>query len=365
MRILRDHLLKEFFLSFSACIGVLLFIFLLGRGFLQMADLVLNKDVDALLVVKLLALTLPFILTFVIPMAVLVACLLTFGKLSFDNEIMAMRASGISLWRIAAPLFVLGITLCLSCYVLSDRIASESHFAYRRLLVRIGLESPAAALEEGTFIKKFRNFVIFIYQIDRNKLRGIRIYQPQEGKPTRTIVAQKGEIVTDPEHNVLLLKLIHGTTDEPDPKDPSKLYKLNFRTYDLPLNADTAGAETLGKKPKEMTVRELKDEIRRLGASGIQLTYPLSAEIHNKIALALASLVFLLVGMPLGITTRRADKSISYGIALILMTTYWLLLIGGKAVAQKGLVDPMIALQFSNFILAAFGVYLLSRLAKN
>ena len=366
MRILRNYILTEFLTVFFSCLFFLLFILLLGRGLIQMADLIFNKNVDAFLVFKILFFSFPFILTFVIPMAVLVSSLLTFGKLSLDNEIMAIRASGISIVKIIKPLLAVVIILCLFSFLLSDRIASVSHFMYRKLITEIGMDSPQAALEEGTFIKKFKNFVIFIYEIDKNKLRGIRIYQPQEGKATRTIIAQKGELVSIPEKNIIKLKLIHGTSDEPDPKDPAKLYKLSFKTYDLPLN--TSGIRKtgdFGKKPKDMTVKELNHEIEQLGEAGIKATYPLSAEIHNKIAISFSSLAFLLIGVPLGITARRNEKSISFGISLVLMTLYWVLLIAGKALAQKGLVPPFFALQFSNFVVGGGGILLFTRLAKH
>ena len=299
-------------------------------------------------------------------MSVLLATLLAFGKLSFENEIMAIRASGISVIKIITPLVTITVVLCLACLLLSDKVASSSHYTYRKLLTQIGIESPQAALEEGTFIKKFKNFIIFIYEIDKNKLKGVRIYQPQEGKPTRTIIAQKGELISIPEKNIIKLKLIQGTSDEPDPKDPSKLYKLNFKTYDLPLNiSGLKDTEDVGKKPKDMTIRELRDEIERLGKEGIQATYPLSTEIHNKIALSLSSLAFLLISIPIGITTKRGGKSVNFGIGLVLMTFYWVLLIAGKTLAQKGMIPPLIALEFSNVAIGGYGCLLLMRLAKN
>lgn len=366
MKILRDHFLREFGGTFVACLLTLFFLVIVGQGALRMTDLVLNKDVDAFLILKLLFFSSPFLLTFMIPMSVLVATLLTFGRLSHDNEILAMRASGLPFWKTAVPLTVAVAVLCLFSFLLSDRVASTSHYAERQLLAQIGIESPAAVLEEGTFIKKFKNFVIFIYEIDKNQLKGIRIYQPQEGKPTRTIVAQRGEIVTIPEKNIVMLRLMHGTTDEPDAKDPSKLYKLNFRTYDLPLNVNEArDAGKLGKKPKDMSVSELRDEIDKLGKEGIAATYPLSAEIHNKIALSLSSLIFLIIGIPLGMTVRRSEKSINFGISFILMTLYWTLLIGGKALAQKGVASPFLCLQFSNAVVGAIGLFLFTRLVRN
>ena len=366
MKLLRNYILIEFFTPFFSSLVSLIFVMLLGRGLVQMADLIFNKDVDIFLVLKLLFYSFPYLLTFIIPISVLVASLLAFGKLSLDNEIMAIRTSGVSMVKIVTPLVAAVSILCLSSFILSDRVASTSLHAYRRLLTQIGIESPQAALEEGVFIKKFKNFVIFIYEMDKNKLKGIRIYQPQEGKPTRTIIAQKGELISMPEANTIMLKLIHGVSDEPDPKDPAKLYKLNFRTYILPLNiSNVKEAREVSKKPKDMRISELQDEIERLGKEGIVATYPLSAEIHNKYAIAFSSLAFLLIGIPLGITTRRSEKSISFGISLGLMTFYWLLLIGGKTLAQKGMVPPFFALQFSNFVIGSIGVFLFYRLVKN
>lgn len=365
MKILRDHVLKEFFWTFGSALVSLIFIFLLGRGLVQMADLIFNKDLDALVVAQLLGLTLPFLLTFVIPMAVLVATLLCFGKLSSENEVNAVRAGGVGLMRLSTPLFAAVSVICLVSFLVTDKVASASHYEYRKLLTRIGLSNPAAALEEGTFIKKFDNFVIFIYEIHGSTLKGVRIYQPQPGKVTRTIVAEQGELIWQPGSNMIMIRLIHGTSDEPDPKDPSRLYKLNFKTYDLPLNVPIEGAtQEPGKKPKDMTVKELSDEIRRLGKAGIKATYPLSAEIHNKIAMSCSSMAFLLIGIPLGIRAKRSERSIGLGIALALMTLYWLLLIAGKALAQKGMAPPVLSLQFSNLIVGGTGLTLLLRLAR-
>lgn len=365
MKILRDHVLKEFFKPFFFTLIGLMFLFMLGRGLLQMADYILNKSVDPFLIARLLLYSLPFMLVFIIPIAVLVATLTCFGRLSHDNEITAMRAGGISLYTVLRPLLIAVMTLSLFSYLLTDRIASNMHYNYRKLLARIGIENPAAALEEGTFIKRFKNFVIFIYEIDKNKLKGIRIYQPQEGRPTRTIIAQKGELISIPESGVIKLKLIQGTSDEPDPKDPSKMYKLNFKTYDLPLNTDNLQESNVpGKKPKDMTVRELRSEIERLGQAGIKATYPLSAEIHHKFAISMAGFVFLLIGVPLGITSRRSHRSVNYGLSLGIMALYWSVLIAGKAIAQKGLAPPFLCLQTANCLVAAAGVFLFWRMAR-
>ena len=99
-----DHILTEFFSTFLFVLLSLLFVFLIGRGLVQMADLVFNKNVDIFLILQLLYFSLPFVLMFLIPMSVLAASLITFGRLSFDNEIMAIRSSGVSIAKVTTPL---------------------------------------------------------------------------------------------------------------------------------------------------------------------------------------------------------------------------------------------------------------------
>ncbi len=123
--------------------------------------------------------------------------------------------------------------------------------------------------------------------------------------------------------------------------------------------------EEVGKKPKDMSVKELKGEMKRLGESGISDIYPLAAEIHSKIALSLSALAFALTGIPLGIAARRSEKSIGFGFSLILATTYWVLLAGGKALAQKGILPPFLSLEFCNFVVGGFGIFLFTRMVKN
>ncbi len=327
-----------------------------------MADLIFNKSVDVLLIFQLLFFTFPFILTFVIPVSVLLASLLAFTKLSMDHEMIAIRSSGVSLFKVLLPIFLVVIMISMGTYLLSDRISSISHYQYRRIMSQIGIDSPGAILEEGTFIKKFKNFVIFIYEINKNELKGIRIYQPQEGRPTRTIIAQKGELVSIPEKGVVKLRLFHGTSDEPDPKDPGKFYKLNFKTYDLPLNL-TQLKETgeITKKPKDMSVKEIKSEISRLKEEGIKDTYSLAAEIQNKAALAMSSIVFLLIGAAAAIGTHRREKRMSFGVGLLALGLYWLLLIGGHGLAKKGVVNAVLGLQFANIVLGSTSLFFFIR----
>jgi lipopolysaccharide export system permease protein len=215
---------------FMLSLATLVFIMLTGN-LINLFNLVIEKGVSVVLVSQLILLFIPNILSYAIPLAILSATLLTIGRLSADNEIVAIRASGINLYKLCFPVIVLGMLASLASIPLNDRLKPNALFATRKIVKQIGVKSPAAFLEAGTFIRTFQNYIIFIYGIHQNKLTNIRIYQPQEGGPTRTIIAKRGEFLPIMEKDIVKLKLIDGTSDEPNPKDPYAFYKLNFKTY--------------------------------------------------------------------------------------------------------------------------------------
>lgn len=355
MRILRDYILKEFFHSFILSLIVFTFVLLVGN-IIKLADLVINKGVDVFSVLRLFFYLIPWLLSFTLPVAALTAVILTFGRFSSDGELTAMKASGISLARISTPIIMLGIIFSFLAFFLNDQVSPNASFASRRVIKEIGIRSPSAALEEGTFIRGFENYVIFIYEITGNKFKNIRIYQPQEGKPTRTIIAERGEISSDPAKNLMELKLYNGTSEEPSPTDPDSFYKLNFKTYYMSLDLSKVfKKERIDKKAREMTIRELNAEIGKYIKQKIDTT-PLYVEIYKKVNMSIASLVLVLLGIPLGIKAHRSEKSIGFGISLILFAVYWGAFLGGVALALQGAVPPFVGVTLPNAVFFVLGI---------
>lgn len=363
MRILRDYILKEFFHTFFLSVVVFTFVLLVGN-IIMLADLIINKGVDIVSVFKLFLFLVPWLLSFTLPVAALTGVILTFGRLSSDGELTAMKASGISLYRIALPVIMIGIIFSGLAFFLNDQVAPNASFASRRVIKEIGIKKPTAYLEEGTFIRGFENYVIFIYEIKKNILKNIRIYQPQEGKPTRTIVAERGEINTLPAKNIVELKLFNGTSEEPSPTDPGTFYKLNFKTYFMTLDLSKIfKKESIQKKTREMTVTELNKEIGRAVKEGID-PRPLYVEIYKKINMAIASFVLILLGIPLGIRAHRSEKSIGFGISLILFAVYWGTFLGGVALALKGTLPPLWAVSLPNMVFFILAVLIFINTAR-
>lgn len=354
MRVLRNYILKEFFHSFFLTLVVFTFVFLVGN-IISLANYIINKGVDLISVLKLFAFLVPWLLAFTLPIAVLTASILSFGRLSGDGELTAMKASGISLYRIAAPIIMTGVVLSFFAFYLNDQVSPNASFASRGVIKEIGIKSPAAALEEGTFVRGFENYIIFIYQINGNKFKNIRIYQPQEGKPTRTIIAETGEINSIPEKNLIELKLFNGTSEEPSPTDPNSFYKLNFKTYFMSLDLSKVfRKEKLQKKTREMTINELKEEIKKFTAQKIDPT-PLRVEIYKKINISIATLIFVLIGVPLGIKAQRSEKSIGFVLGSILFGVYWAAFSSMIVVAAGGTMPPLLAASLPNIVFFALG----------
>lgn len=367
MKTLRNYFLREFIGPVFLALGVLSFVMVLAGNLNKIADLVINKGVDILSVLKIFLFMTPYIVTYALPISILVAVLISLGRLSSDNEIVAIRASGINLFSLILPLLIIGIILSLALVIFNDRAASYAHYSYRKTLKEVGIKNPTAAFEEGVFINSFQKYILFIYRVDqkRNKLHNVRIYEPQEGKPTRTIIAKSGEFITDPDKNSVKLKLMDGTSDEPDPESPTSFYKLNFKTYFMNLNlSQSQDSAKIDKKPKDMTIQELKTEVAKLKKEGIDPT-PLIAEINVRITLAFSCFIFILLGSSLAIITRRREKSINIGIAILIMIVYYPLFIGCETLGMEGYLPPQIALWIPNILFGILGAILTYKLCAS
>ncbi|MBL7158176.1 MAG: LptF/LptG family permease [Candidatus Omnitrophica bacterium] len=363
MHIIRNYILKELIGPFLLSLLVSTMILAAGN-MMQVADLIINKGVDVIYVFRLFVLMMPWLLTFTIPISVLSATLLAYGRLASDNEIIALKASGMSLYRIGAPALIAGLIMSLFCVPLNDKVLPESGYGARCLIKEIGIRNPIAMLEPGVFIKGFQDYIIFVYNIKGNKLKNIRIYQPQAGKPTRTIVAREGEVIPIPEQNIVKLKLRYGSADEALPQDPDNFYKVVFDTYYMTLNLKDAMAnENIEKKPREMSIAKLRSEIKKMDKKNVN-TVPLYIEIHNKLALAFSNFIFVLIGIPIAIRTHRREKSINFGFTMVLFLVYWGIMLVGVACSIRNIVPPWLGIWMANILLFIVGVFLFLRMAR-
>jgi lipopolysaccharide export system permease protein len=253
------------------------------------------------------------------------------------------------------PVIICGFIVSLFSVPLNDRILPQSEFAARKLLKKIGLRHPAAMLESGIFVRGFKDYILFIHSVKGNKMSNIHIYQPREDKPTRTIVAERGEIIPLPDENSVKLKLENGTADEISADNPEEFYKLSFEEYYMTLNISNAmEIDKIEKKPREKSIRELSIDIAQLDKDSVDDT-PLRIELHKKIALAFSNLVFVIAAIPMAISTHRREKFVGFGLAIILFLLYWSIMLGGIAISIRGLLPPWLGVWAADIVLFAMG----------
>jgi len=362
MRIIHNYLLKEFFAAFILAASVLTFVMMLGN-IIYLVGLVISKGIGLLTVIKLLAYTLPYSAQFILPIAIMAGLLLSLGRLSSDNEIISIRASGMSIVRIFAPFLALGILFAFLSIIINDRVTPFAHLRRRAILKEIGSKNPAAILEPGIFINAFDKYILFVYEINGNRFRNIRIYEPQpDNKPPRTIIAKRGEFITLRDQNILKLKLIDGTADEIDPNDPNNFYKINFHTYFMTLDFSKFASDTaLGKKTKDMTLKELWAEMKQLRAMKID-DDPVATEFHKRIALSFSAIIFFVIGVPLGVITRRREKTANIALAFSIVGVYFILTLLVEALSKQGNLAPSSGVWIPNILFSILALFLARKL---
>jgi len=345
MRILRNYILKECLQPFTLSLCVLTSVFLLGY-LPQLANKVINNGVSVSAMGQVFLYNIPILLGYTLPIACLITVILALGHMSAENEILAMRASGIHLLRLLTPLTVVGIALCLVVYILNDRIIPNAFDAQTRILQETGSQDPSSMLEPGSFINAFDKYIIFIYRIEGDLLYGIRIYEPSPNKPTKTIIAEQGEFVHVPGKDQLMLKLIDGTSDEPDLNNPNNFYKLNFQTSFITM--DLSKKKTTGeKKSRAMTMQELSNKIKSLRKMSIDPS-PLITEYQRRVAWSLSPLLFIFLGFPFAAITNRRAKSANLLYALLFAAPYYILSLACQGMASQNVLNPVLLMWAPN-----------------
>jgi lipopolysaccharide export LptBFGC system permease protein LptF len=207
MNILRRYTLREMYAAFLMTLSLFTFIFLTGT-IVKMVDTVLNKGIGLFDMLKILGLSIPEVFSFTLPTSALAAVVLALGSFSQNNELRAMKAVGINPLTIMVPILLVAFLLSVFAVVFNDRVVSEARFAKRKLIKKVLFKNPSSIFEPNQFIKDFKGYIFHVKGVNGNRLEQVIVYQPEEGQPTRTIIAERGEITTSPDGEELIVKII-------------------------------------------------------------------------------------------------------------------------------------------------------------
>ncbi len=302
---------------------------------------IMAKGVSVGIVGRFFLYNIPYSLAYSIPISALFSTLLVFGRLSADSEISAMKSSGLSMWQIASPIVLLSLVFVCICLYNNCVVYPSTTYATRQLTKGIGVEDPIKLLEEGRFIREFPGYRIYVGKKNKNRVRDLIVYEvdKETGEVTGRICAGSGIMTADKEKAELKIDLFDVRIEIPDPNAPgdsSKTRYINARNYPIRLDFnELLGSKKVSKKRKNMTIFELAHRIRNAGAENIRLneedrriehTKNL-VEAHQRIALSISPFMFVLIAIPLGITSHRKESSIGMVMSLGIMFIYYIFMI--------------------------------------
>ena len=454
--IFERYILRNYIGPFVFSMAVITFVFIMDF-ILRYIDLFLGKGVKFHIVLQAFALSLGHMFALIIPMAVLPATLMTYGNLTSENEITAMRACGYSTYRMIVPGLFAGALLAMGLVAYNNHVLPESNHRLMNLLIDIQRKQPTVELNPNRFIDDVQGYTIYFQEKnDRTgEIEDVQIFKRSEngGLPT-TIVAESGRLQMLEGQNVLRVDLNNGEIHElPVAEDRGTYRRTTFKEYTLNIkdvDRSLQRSERDYRGDREMSVRMMGDKIQEIradmalsrqeiirqadatmdntfsllraqerarrwdakpdtvstrGASGAHpkprvavrstagTRAPLAArseflarsrietevgkresfekqirryqvEIQKKYSIPFACIIFVLVGAPLAIRMGRSGMNMAIGLSILFFLVYYVCLIGGEKLADRGFVNPWLAMWGPNLILGGLSIVFLRKAAR-
>lgn len=364
MKVIDRYILWEMFKIFALSVCTLTLILFLDK-FLFLTELIVNKGVTFLEVVKMMAYISPAFLALTIPMSTLVGSTVVFSQLSGDSELIAMRSNGMSFLHLMRPVMMFSILAYLMTNVIMFYALPWGNFSFKKLVFEIVQTRANIEIKPSVFNKDFDHLVLFVKEKEKGHiLRDIFIADTSEQDNPKIIVAQEGVIASDPEQLKIQLQLkngtIHGLAEQ------RKNYQLlNFTRYDLTLDLPSSNDMQKGARRgnRELSLDELREKIKRKKSEGEQ-TFNEEVELSKKFSLPFTCLVFAFIGAPLGVTSARSGRSGSFAISAAVIGLYYIGLISTQNLGSVGKLPPLLSVWIPNFIAASAALYLVFKMQK-
>jgi LPS export ABC transporter permease LptG/LPS export ABC transporter permease LptF len=366
VRILTRYILGEI-LSLTL-IGCALFTFILFMPQLpHILEVVVRNSSTWVDVAEVFLFTLPNLLKFTIPMAVLWGVLLGLSRLAADSEIIAMRASGLGVWyfvRVASIVAVTGTLLGLGN---SLYLAPRANQAIIEMGQALETSQASYEIEPRIFYEDFKNFVLYVQDVraGAGASNWRKVFMADVSDPVNPVIttAASATVVNDNSQE-LIMRLRDGLRDETVADEPGQSNISTFTTADMPLALNPQSDVNLGRKDTKlyaMTMSALFERIHELEGKPDQKSYLI--EMHNRFALPVACLVLMLLGVPLGVNSRRGGKSAGFVFTILLVFVYYFLSSTGIQLGHQSRLPAFIAVWAANILFAAAGIFLLWQMA--
>lgn len=363
--IINRYLLAEMLPPFVINLVFFTFVFLMTR-ILEITHLIVNFKVPPGAVLLLLVYSMPFFLQFILPMSVMMAVLLTFLRLSGDNEITALKAGGVGVYQLLPPVLIFSLCGGLLTAGMTFFGLPQGRLAFKNTAYEIARSHLDIGLKARTFNDAFRGVMLYVNEVDKttHALKNVFIEDRRTRGAVTTVVAPRGRLISQPAKLAVRLRLYDGTINQATAEERTA-HTVYFDTYDLSLRLNrTRTIDRDGPKDEEeMTLAELRAYLRDPPARDDKY-YLALMEFHKKFALPFACLALGVLAVPLGVRSKSARRAFGVGLGLAFFLGYYLLLSVGWVFGEAGLYPPLAGMWVPNLVTGAAGVFLLRRCAR-
>jgi LPS export ABC transporter permease LptF/LPS export ABC transporter permease LptG len=360
MRILTRYILKEIFSH--SLLGLLVFSFVIFiRRLGDLLELVVRHNVPLRDTAILFLLPVPNILMLTIPMAVLVGTLIGLSRMAADGEVVAARASGMGLAWFVRPVMLLAVTGWAITLWMALFIAPQAARKMNRMETGLKASQVPYEIQPRVFIEQFPNLLLYLEDVTgaRSSWHGVFIADMTQHNQAKVTLAESGVLVNEAARNRFVLHLEKGTTHEYDAQRPEEYSIASFTDTEIPILLDQGGGGAAERRsPPYLNLTQLWQNLHQPRDRQAAMV-----ELNWRFALPVAAIVLALVGIPLGISTRKGGKSVGLMLSILLVFVYYILMAFGLSFAKQGRVSPIIGLWLANVLFALAGIMMLSNLS--
>ncbi|MBS1261256.1 MAG: hypothetical protein MAG453_00577 [Calditrichaeota bacterium] len=364
MNILDRYIVREQIAPFFISNALIMFIFTLNLA-LRMLGRIVGKGLDPLLILEYFFLNLAWIITLSVPMSVLVACLMGFGRLAGDHEIVSMKAAGVGITRMIRPVLIAALLVGGFSLYFQDQILPEMNHRNKLLESSIKRKRPNVVIREGTFTREIPKQTMLVRDVnpESERLRDVTIFDESNQNQPTTVIADHGRMTFVDTLGMYQFRLYDGEIHQTERDRPEVYEVLEYRealfridASDHVLQRRQAGY----RGDRELGLAELKKRVDDLKSRPDPSRYKRQidrylVEYHKKFAISFAAIIFVLVGAPLGIKLTHGGLGVSGPLSVVFFLLYWSFLIGGEDMADRGLVHPAAAMWAPNVLLGLLG----------
>lgn len=411
---------------------VITFIFLL-QFLMQSMDQIVGKGLTIFVIAQLIVFNLAWIVVLAVPMSVLVAVLMAFGGLSSDNEVTAIKGSGVGLIKMMLPVVIASIFVFYLLELFDNDVLPDANHRAKTLMIDIQRKKPTFTIEPGQFSDEIENHAILVRKTVPNStdLYGITIFDFSNPEKFTTITAERGKVGFSPDMKRIIMLLYNGEIDQYDNTQVGEYQRIRYQHQQIVLRAEGFAFEessqsAFGRGDRELSADSMKSivagfehdrgllasqlssymrgEFKRLispavdrkvimvpvdsqqvylqGESKINSSvgfarsllssadnmerqiYTYKVEIQKKYSIPFAAIVFVFLGVPLGMMSRRGNFGVSAGMSLLFFVIYWAFLIAGEKLADREMLSPFMAMWLANIVLGGIGLILTYKTSK-